>query len=153
MIPLNGEPEPGAKFSTLLWIEAIKALLDFAPGVFALGWIVLVGNRSNEGMGGLVLEFIALFTVCPVLAIIGKFHFKSAMLLFRRQAPNRSRIVTASVIEGAFGLGLWIIAPTMVLWPTWTALCGFEVYLILSERGRLYWSSDASPSSASSTSG
>jgi len=136
----------------LLWIEAVKALLDFAPGMFVLGWIVFVGNRSNEGMGGAALELIALFTVCPVLAIIGTFHWRSARLLFRREAPKRMRILVVSAIEGAVGLCLWVLAPSVLVWPIWTTLCGLEFYLVLSERARSYWSSDSSDSNASNTS-
>jgi hypothetical protein len=136
----------------LLWVEAVKALLDFAPGMFLLGWIVLVGNRSNDGMGGAALVLIALFTVCPVLAIVGTFHWTSAWLLFRREAPGRTPILVVSAIEGAVGLSLWVLAPSVRVWPIWTALCGFELYLVLSERARIYWSSASSDSSASSTS-
>jgi hypothetical protein len=142
----------GTRFTALLWMEAFKGVLVLVPVIYALAFMIFVGNHSNEGFGGLFLEVMFMLLVAPVLVILGKIHLKAAWLLFGCRVPSRAPIVTATAVEGGVGLCVLMLgfSPTVAVW---TLFCGVELFTVLSRTANDYWSSGCSPSSASSTSG
>jgi hypothetical protein len=139
------------RFTALLWTEGIKALAILGVAIYLIGWEVHAAHQPNLGFGGAFFEILDPIIVAGLL-VLGGFHFLATCLLARRKAPLRLLLVVANILEIVLALSLLGIDNANPIWAMCFGICAFELYLVLSERARIYWSSD-SDSSASSTSG
>lgn len=135
----------------MLWTEGIKALAILGVAIYLIGWEVHAAHQPNLGLGGAFFEILDPIIVAGLL-VLGGFHFLATWLLARRKAPLRLLLVVANILEIVLALSLLGIDNANPIWAMCFGICAFELYLVLSERARIYWSSD-SDSSASSTSG
>jgi hypothetical protein len=141
----------GTRFTALLWTEGIKALAILGVAIYLIGWEGHAAHQPNLGFGGAFFEILDPIIVTGLL-VLGGFHFLATWLLARRKAPLRFLLVVANILEIVLALSLLGIDNANPIWAMCFGICAFELYLVLSERARIYWSSD-SDSSASSTSG
>jgi hypothetical protein len=146
----------GTRFTALLWMEGIKALAILGVAIYLIGWEGHAAHQPNLGFGGAFFEILDPIIVAGLL-VLGGFHFLATWLLARRKAPLRFLLVVANILEivlalSLLGISLLGIDNANPIWAMCFGICAFELYLVLSERARIYWSSD-SDSSASSTSG
>lgn len=135
----------------LLWMEAIQTLVVLGCGLFLLSWGIYAFHFQLNGVAGLIAGFLAVL-VAPPFIVVGTVYLVATWRLAHRELPSRKLLIGLDGLEILTALGLFYRGFSLLL-PIWIVFCGIEIYFLISEEARFYWSSGSSDSSASSTSG